>query len=68
MRKQKKLTLSSGVEIKISAETLDDFLSLTDMAKSQHKDAVIFKWMSLKSTLEYLGEWELRFLIIPNSV
>ncbi len=28
---------------------------LTDMAKSQHQEVVIFKWMSSKSTIEYLG-------------
>lgn len=28
------------------------------MAKSQLQDVVIIKWLSLKSTIEYLGEWE----------
>jgi hypothetical protein len=28
------------------------------MAKSQMYDAIIIKWLSLKSTIEYLGEWE----------
>jgi len=42
----------------------DDYISLTDMAKSQHQEVVIFKWMSSKSTIEYLGEWEL--LYNPN--
>ena len=28
------------------------------MAKSQYQKVVIIKWLSLKSTLEYLGEWE----------
>jgi hypothetical protein len=28
------------------------------MAKSQMQEAVIIKWLSLKSTIEYLGEWE----------
>jgi hypothetical protein len=28
------------------------------MAKSQMQDAIIIKWLSLKSTIEYLGEWE----------
>ena len=34
----------------------DDFISLTDMAKSQMQEVVIIKWLSLKSTIEYLGE------------
>lgn len=37
----------------------DDYISLTDIARSQLQDVVIIKWLSLKSTLEYLGEWEL---------
>ena len=32
--------------------------SLTDMAHSQMQEHIIFRWMSLKSTIEYLGEWE----------
>lgn len=28
------------------------------MARSQLQDVVIIKWLSLKSTIEYLGEWE----------
>ncbi len=47
-----------GTEITIVHEEKDDFISLTDMAKSQHQEVVIIKWLSLKSTIEYLGEWE----------
>lgn len=28
------------------------------MAHSQMQEHIIFRWMSLKSTIEYLGEWE----------
>jgi hypothetical protein len=28
------------------------------MAKSQMQEAIIIKWLSLKSTIEYIGEWE----------
>jgi hypothetical protein len=28
------------------------------MARSQLQEVVIIKWLSLKSTIEYLGEWE----------
>ena len=38
-----------------------DYISLTDMAHSQMEEHIIFKWLSLKSTIEYLGEWELLF-------
>jgi len=36
----------------------EDYISLTDMAKSQMQEAIIIKWLSLKNTIEYLGEWE----------
>lgn len=34
------------------------------MAHSQMQEHVIFRWLSLKSTIEYLGEWEI--LYNPN--
>ena len=37
----------------------DDYISLTDMARSQLQEHIIFRWLSLKSTIEYLGEWEI---------
>lgn len=37
----------------------EDYISLTDMAKSQMQEHIIFRWLSLKSTIEYLGEWEM---------
>ena len=36
----------------------EDYISLTDMARSQMQEHIIFKWLSTKSTIEYLGEWE----------
>ena len=38
-----------------------DYISLTDMARSQLQEVIIIKWLSLKSTIEYLGEWELLY-------
>jgi hypothetical protein len=38
-----------------------DYISLTDMAHSQMEEHIIFKWLSLKNTIEYVGEWELLF-------
>ena len=31
------------------------------MAKSQLQEVVIIKWLSLKNTIEYLGEWEMLY-------
>lgn len=50
-----------GTEINIISKNQDDFISLTDMAKSQMQEAIIIKWLSLKSTIEYLGEWEVLY-------
>ena len=35
-----------------------DYISLTDMVRNQMQEHVIFRWLSLKSTIEYIGEWE----------
>lgn len=51
-------------EISIISVQESDFISLTDMAQSQMQEQIIYKWMSLKSTIEYLGEWEM--LYNPN--
>jgi hypothetical protein len=31
------------------------------MAHSQMEEHIIIKWLSLKSTIEYIGEWEILF-------
>ncbi|MBO6660228.1 MAG: KilA-N domain-containing protein [Roseivirga sp.] len=57
MPKGKKIAVD-GKQISILTEKIDDYISLTDMAKSQLQEVIIIKWLSLKSTIEYLGEWE----------
>lgn len=57
MTKSKSLNIE-GIEITIISQQKDDYISLTDMSKSQMQEAIIIKWLSLKSTIEYLGEWE----------
>ena len=44
--------------IAIVSHNNEDYISLTDMARSQLGDVIIIKWLSLKNTIEYLGEWE----------
>ncbi len=34
----------------------DDYIRLTDMAHSLMQEHIVFKWNSLKSTIEYWGE------------
>ena len=48
-------------EISIISVQETDYISLTDMAQSQMQEQIIYKWMSLKSTIEYLGEWEMLY-------
>ena len=60
-----------NTEISVVNVQNEDYISLTDMAHSQMQEHIIFRWMSLKSTIEYLGEWEsyiIRILIVPNSI
>ncbi|HEY9220621.1 MAG TPA: KilA-N domain-containing protein [Lutibacter sp.] len=57
MPKNTKISID-GKEITIVSNAKDDFISLTDMAKSQMQEVIIIKWLSLKSTIKYLGEWE----------
>ena len=48
-----------GKEINISKINQEDYICLTDMAKSQEEEIVISKWMSSKNTIEFLGAWEI---------
>jgi hypothetical protein len=57
MGNSKKINIE-GAEITIISRKALDYISLTDMAHSQLQEVVIIKWLSLKSTIEYLGEWE----------
>jgi len=44
--------------IVIVSHNNEDYISLTDMARSQMEEVIIIKWLSLKNTIEYVGEWE----------
>ena len=45
-------------EISVQKVGNEEYISLTDMARSQLQEHIIFKWLSNKNTIEYLGEWE----------
>ena len=55
-----KITVQN-TDISIVKYNEEDYISLTDMAKSQLQEHIIFRWLSLKSTIEYLGEWEMLY-------
>jgi hypothetical protein len=60
MAKDRKLTIEN-TKISVINSHNEDYISLTDMAHSQMEEHIIIKWLSLKSTIEYIGEWELLF-------
>ena len=60
MPKNEKISVQ-GTEITVVSEKIGDYISLTDMAHSQMEEHIIIKWLSLKSTIEYIGEWESLF-------
>ena len=55
-----KITVQN-TDISVLKYNEEDYISLTDMAKSQLQEHIIFRWLSLKSTIEYLGEWEMLY-------
>ncbi len=57
MTKNKVLNIDQHT-ILIVSHNNEDYISLTDMAHSQLEDVIIIKWLSLKNTIEYIGEWE----------
>lgn len=61
---KKQVIYIDDFEISLLQQGVEDYISLTDMAHSQMQEHIILKWLSLKSTIEYLGEWEL--LYNPN--
>ena len=58
MKINKKIDVN-GTEVTIFNENNQDYISLTDMTKSfREGSGLIGKWITNKSTLEYLGIWE----------
>ncbi|GHS97561.1 hypothetical protein FACS189421_04580 [Bacteroidia bacterium] len=51
----------TGTDITVIQIDDKDYISLTDMAHSQMEEHIIIKWLSLKNTIEYIGEWEILF-------
>ncbi len=56
----------TGTDITVIKIEDTDYISLTDMAHSQMEQHIIIKWLSLKSTIEYIGEWEMLFNPVFN--
>lgn len=56
-----KLIVVEGSEIRFYNEQEDDFFSLTDIARkfNERTDQVILNWLRTRSTVEFLGAWEM---------
>ena len=57
--KTQKITVQ-GLEVVISTQRNQDYISLTDMAKFKAYDSsvVIANWLSTKYTIQFMGAWE----------
>ena len=63
---KKQIIHIENAEISLLSQGTEDYISLTDMAHSQMQEHIIFRWLSLKSTIEYIGEWETLYNPIFN--
>lgn len=61
MTNKKQAIRIDNAEIALISQGKEDYISLTDMAHSQMEEHIIIKWLSLKNTIEYIGEWEALF-------
>jgi len=60
MTKSKTINVK-GIEIAIYTQGINDYISLTDIARSRNNTepfAVINNWMRSRSTIEFIGLWE----------
>jgi len=61
MIKNKKEINIRGIAVTIFSEKNDDFICLTDMARSKNADDprfIVQKWMTTRYTIEFIGLWE----------
>jgi len=68
MAKQEKIIVK-GTEIIFFKKEQEDYISLTDIAKTrdaENPSQIISLWMRTYSTIEYLGLWEMLFNPILN--
>ena len=47
-----------GIDISITKNNEEDYISLTDMVKAKDGDFFISDWLRNRNTLEYIGAWE----------
>jgi KilA-N domain len=61
MAKQITMVSVDGAEIRFYKENEGDFISLTDIAKkfNERTGQLIMNWMRTRTTIEFLGAWEI---------
>jgi hypothetical protein len=57
-KQNNKIIQVQNIDITISSINNDDYISLTDMVKSEEGDDHIRNWMRNRNTVEFLGLWE----------
>ncbi|MCC8155138.1 MAG: KilA-N domain-containing protein [Tannerellaceae bacterium] len=60
-----------GIDISVYKERSDEFISLTDIARqrdTQRSDYILQNWMRNRSTIEFIGLWELFNNPVFNSI
>ena len=61
MAKSQKINVK-GTEILVYTENLDEYISLTDIARyrdAERSDYILQNWMRNRSTIEFMGLWEI---------
>lgn len=65
MTSKNNILLIKNIPVQIATFNNDDYICLTDMAKAKQGDAraadVIKNWIRTRSTLEFIGTWELMY-------
>ena len=65
MISKNKILLIQDIPVSIVTLNNDDYICITDMAKAKQGDAraadVIKNWIRTRSTLEFIGTWELMY-------
>ena len=70
MAKSKKIDVK-GIEILVYTEKEDEFISLTDIARyrdAERSDYILQNWMRNRSTIEFIGLWEIFNNPVFNSI
>jgi len=60
MPKKKSILEVQGITIRLYQEKKEDYISLTDIAKkfNERTGQLILNWLRTRSTISFLGAWE----------